>query len=162
MKALFYILILFVIATAFWQIFRILGLTKKDQVATEKENNINGWLMLGLGVFIYGLMLTSMFRGGIVLLPKLSASVEGEDIDKLFIITMALIFFVQFILQFLIFYFTFKYRGIKGRKAIFYADSHKLEMWWTITPSVVLTVLKLVSINASTKTALLEFSMMVL
>ena len=141
MKALFFILIFVVIATAFWQFFKILGLTKKDQVATEKENNINGWLMLGLGVFLYGLMLTSMFRGSIVLLPKLSASAEGEHIDNLFIITMTLIFVVQFITQFLIYFFTFKYRGIKGRKATFYADSHKLELWWTITPTIVLSVL---------------------
>jgi cytochrome c oxidase subunit 2 len=141
MKALFYILILFVIATAFWQIFRILGLTKKDQVATAKENNINGWLMLGLGGFVYGLMIYSMFQGRVVLLPRLSASLEGEDIDNLFVITMGLIIFVQFITQFLIYYFTFKYRGVKGRKAVFYADSHKLEMWWTVTPTVVLSVL---------------------
>jgi len=141
MKALFYILIFFVIATAFWQVFRILGLTKKDQVATEKENNINGWLMLGLGAFIYGLMAYSMIQGRVVLLPRLSASLEGQDIDNLFVITMGLILVVQFITQFLIYFFTFKYRGIKGRKALFYADSHKLEMWWTVTPTVVLSVL---------------------
>ena len=141
MKALFYILIFFVIATAFWQFFKLLGLTKKDQVATEEENNINGWLMLGLGGFIYGLMLYSMIQGRVVLLPRLSASLEGEDIDKLFVITMGLILVVQFITQFLIYYFTFKYRGIKGRKAVFYADSHKLEMWWTVTPTIVLSVL---------------------
>ncbi len=141
MKALFYILIFVVIATAIWQFFKILGLTKKDQVSTERENNINGWLMLGLGIFIYGLMLVSMFRGSVVLLPKLSASIEGEHIDRLFMITMILIFFVQFVTQFLIYFFTFKYRGIKGRKATFYADSHKLEMWWTVTPTVVLSML---------------------
>ncbi len=141
MKALFYILIFFVIATAFWQFFKLLGLTKKDQIATEKENNINGWLMLGLGAFIYGLMLYSMVQGRVVLLPRQSASLEGEDIDKLFVITMGLIIVVQFITQFLIYYFTFKYRGIKGRKALFYADSHKLEMWWTIAPTIVLSVL---------------------
>jgi len=141
MKALFYILIFVVIATAIWQFFKILGLTKRDQVSTERENNINGWLMLGLGIFIYGLMLVSMFRGSVVLLPKLSASIEGEHIDRLFMITMILIFFVQFVTQFLIYFFTFKYRGIKGRKATFYADSHKLEMWWTVTPTVVLSML---------------------
>jgi len=118
-----------------------LGLTKKDQVATEKENNINGWLMLGLGAFIYGLMLYSMVQGRVVLLPRQSASLEGEDIDKLFVITMGLIIVVQFITQFLIYYFTFKYRGINGRKALFYADSHKLEMWWTVAPTIVLSVL---------------------
>ena len=141
MKALFYILIFFVIATALWQFFKLLGLTKKDQVATEKENNINGWLMLGLGAFIYGLMLYSMVQGRVVLLPQQSASLEGEDIDKLFVITMGLIIVVQFITQFLIYYFTFKYRGINGRKALFYADSHKLEMWWTVAPTIVLSVL---------------------
>jgi len=141
MKALFFILIFVVIATAIWQFFKILGFFKKDQVVTKKENNINGWLMLGLGVFIYGLMLITMYKGSIVLLPKLSASLEGEHIDKLFIITMTLIFVVQFITQFLIYFFTFKYRGIEGRKATFYADSHKLEMWWTATPTVVLSIL---------------------
>jgi cytochrome c oxidase subunit 2 len=141
MKALFYILIFFVIATALWQFFKLLGLTKKDQVATAKENNINGWLMLGLGGFIYGLMVYSMVQGRVVLLPELSASLEGQDIDKLFVITMGLIIFVQFVTQFLIYYFTFKYRGLEGRKAVFYADSHKLEMWWTVAPTVVLSVL---------------------
>ena len=141
MKALFYILVFILIATAIWQFFKLLGLTKKEQVATEKENNINGWLMLGLGGFIYGLMLYSMFRGKVVLLSKQSASLEGQDIDNLFMITMGLILVVQFITQFLIYYFTFKYRGIKGRKAMFFADSHKLEMWWTVAPTIVLSVL---------------------
>jgi len=141
MKALFFILIFVVIATAIWQFFKILGLTKKDQVATERENNINGWLMLALGVFIYVLMIVSMYSYKIVLLPKLSASLEGEHIDNLFVITFTLIFVVQFITQFLIFFFSFKYRGIKGRKATFYADSHTLEMWWTAVPTVVLSIL---------------------
>ena len=141
MKALFYILVFILIATAVWQFFKLLGLTKKEQVATEKENNINGWLMLGLGGFLYALMLYSMFQGRVVLLPRQSASLEGEDIDNLFVITMGLILVVQFITQFLIYYFTFKYRGIKGRKALFFADSHKLEMWWTVAPTIVLSVL---------------------
>ena len=141
MKALFYILVFILIATAIWQFFKLLGLTKKEQVATERENNINGWLMLGLGGFVYALMLYSMFRGKVVLLSRQSASLEGQDIDNLFVITMGLILVVQFITQFLIYFFTFKYRGVEGRKAMFFADSHKLEMWWTITPTIVLSVL---------------------
>jgi cytochrome c oxidase subunit 2 len=142
MKALFFILIFVALVVACWQFVKILGLTKvKNSTATEKENNINGWLMLGLMVFIYGLMITSMFRGRDVLLPRLSASLEGHNIDILFIITMCLIFTVQFITQFLIFYYTFKYRGIKGRKAIFFADSARLEFIWTVVPAIVLTLL---------------------
>ena len=140
MKALFFIFIFIVIAVGFWQVVKILGLLKKDQVATEKENNINGWLMLGLMGFLYCLMFVSLFRGRHVLLPQQSASLEGEHIDNLFKMTMGLIMFVQFVTQFLIFYFTFKYRGKdKKVKATFFADSHKLEMFWTIIPTIVLT-----------------------
>jgi len=138
MKALFFILIFVVIAVAIWQFVKLFGLTKGDQITTEKENNINGWFMLGLLGFIYGLMIYSMFAAKDMLLPQLSASTEGEHIDLLFKMTMTLILIVQFAMQFFIFYFTFRYRGIKGRKAYFFADSHKLEMIWTITPTIVL------------------------
>ncbi|MDH5412917.1 MAG: cytochrome c oxidase subunit II [Flavobacteriaceae bacterium] len=139
MKALFFIIIFVALAVACWQFVKLLGLAKADdQTATEKENNINGWLMLILMGFIYGLMVYSMYGAKDVLLPQLSASEEGKHIDILFKITMVLIMVVQFITQFLIFYFTFKYRGIKGRKAYFFADSHKLETIWTVIPAVVL------------------------
>lgn len=139
MKALFFIIIFVVIAVACWQFVKLLGLTKvENATATPRENNINGWLMLGFMGFLYGLMLYSMYGGKDVLLPQLSGSEEGKDIDILFKITMTLILIVQFILQFIIFYFTWKYRGLEGRKALFFADSHKLEFWWTISPAVVL------------------------
>ncbi len=146
MKALFIIAILAAIAIGFWQVARLLGFTKSNQVATKKENNINGWLMLGLLAFVHGLLIYFMVVYGDVLLPKLSASTEGESIDTLFKITFGLILFVQFFTQILIFYFSFKYRGNIDRQAIFYADSHKLEMIWTSVPAVVLTGLVLYGI----------------
>ena len=139
MKALFYIIILVVLIVACWQFVKLLGLTKVDnQTATEKENNINGWLMLGLMAFIYGLMIYTLVQGRIVLLPEQSASEEGYHIDVLFKWTMGLILVVQFIMQLILFYFSFKYRGINNRKAFFFADSHKLETIWTVIPAIVL------------------------
>ena len=139
MKALFYIIIFVVLIVACWQFVKLLGLTKvENQTATEEENNINGWLLLGLMGFIYGLMIYSLYQGRVVLLPQLSASEEGYHIDVLFKLTMGLILVVQFIMQFLLFYFSFKYRGINSRKAFFFADSHKLETIWTVIPTVVL------------------------
>lgn len=139
MKALFFIVIFVALAVACWQFVKLLGLTKvENQTATEKENNINGWLMLALMGFIYCLMIYSMYGIKDVLLPQLSASEEGHHIDILFKLTMTLILVVQFIMQFLIYYFTFKYRGIKGRKAYFFADSNKLETIWTVIPTIVL------------------------
>jgi cytochrome c oxidase subunit 2 len=53
-------------------------------------------------------------------------------------ISLALIFFVQTITQFLLHYFAFKYRGKEGQKALYFADNNKLEAIWTIIPVIVL------------------------
>ena len=59
-------------------------------------------------------------------------------LDNLMIISMVVIFFVQTVTQFLLHYFAFKYKGEKGRKALFFADNNKLEAIWTIIPVIVL------------------------
>ncbi|GAL79608.1 cytochrome c oxidase polypeptide II [Algibacter lectus] len=67
-----------------------------------------------------------------------SASAHGPIIDNLMVISMVLIFFVQTVTQFLLHYFAFKYKGEKGKKALFFADNNKLEFIWTIIPVIVL------------------------
>jgi cytochrome c oxidase subunit 2 len=140
MTAILYILLAIIIAVAIWQVASIFNL--KGAIATEKDNNTQGIIFAIFGIFFYGLMIFSFWKYSVILLPD-AASLEGENYDNLYLITMLLILFVQAVTQFLLFYFAFKYRGIKGRKALFYADSHKLEMIWTITPAVVLAVLVL-------------------
>ena len=144
MTALLYVLLAIVLAVAIWQIASILNL--KSAIATEKDNNTQGILFVAFGIFFYGLMIFSFWKYSVILLPD-SASVEGARIDNLYLGTMLLILFVQAIMQFLLFFFAFKYRGVKGRKALFYADSHKLEMIWTIIPSVVLAGLVLYGLS---------------
>jgi len=51
---------------------------------------------------------------------------------------MSLIFFVGIFTQWLLHYFAFVYRGSKEKKALFYAENHKLEFIWTIIPVIVL------------------------
>jgi len=135
MLALFYILIGISIASVIWQLTNIFNL-KKD-IADESDNDQQGKLMFVFMIGFYALMIFSFWKYSAVLLPE-AASREGARIDNLYMYTMGLILIVQAIMQFLIFYFAYKYRGVKGRKALFYADSHKLETIWTITPSVVL------------------------
>lgn len=144
MTALLYILLAIVVAVALWQVTSILNF--KSVIATEKDNNTQGVLFAIFGVFFYGLMIFSFWKYSVILLPD-AASLEGESYDTLYVVTMVLILVVQAITQFLLFYFAFKYRGIKGRKALFYADSHKLEMIWTIVPAVVLAGLVLYGLS---------------
>jgi cytochrome c oxidase subunit II len=138
MLALFYIFIAVAIGVSFWQITRILNL--RSVIATDTDNNTQGKLFLGFIVFFYAMMIYCLLFMNVLMLPE-SASIEGEHDDNLFNITFILIGVVQFIMQFLIFYFPYKYRGKKENKALFFADSHKLEVIWTIAPAVVLVVL---------------------
>ncbi|WP_299063451.1 cytochrome c oxidase subunit II [uncultured Polaribacter sp.] len=138
MLALFYIFIAVAIGVSFWQITRILDF--RGVIATDEDNAKQGVYAIYFMVFLYIMMIYCLIFMNVVMLPE-SASIEGEHDDRLFDMTFWLIGIVQFAMQFLIFYFTFKYRGEKGKKAKFYADSHKLELIWTITPAVVLVFL---------------------
>jgi len=138
MLALFYIFICVAIGVSFWQITIILNL--RGVIATDKDNDRQGKYFILFGIFIYALMIYCLIGMNVLMLPE-SASYEGENDDLLFDISFWMIGIVQFIMQFIIFFFTYKYRGKKTNKAKFYADNHMLEMIWTIIPGVVIIVL---------------------
>ncbi|WP_435261292.1 cytochrome c oxidase subunit II [Tenacibaculum sp. nBUS_03] len=138
MLALFYIFIAVAIGVSFWQITRIMNF--RSVIATDKDNDTQGKLAIGFLVFLYAMMIYCLIAMNVYLLPE-SASFEGEHDDNLFNITFWLIGIVQFGMQFLIFFFSYKYRGNKNNKALFYADSHKLELLWTTIPAVTIVLL---------------------
>ena len=133
--------VLVLIAISIWQITKIFELSQakkiNTQIADDSDNNLNGKLMFAFLIFIYGITIYSFWAYGDVLLPD-AASEHGSDYDNLMWISFAIIFFVQTITQALLHYFSYKYRGEKGKKALFYADNEKLEMIWTIIPVFVL------------------------
>src|SRR6056300_1906598 len=133
---------LILISIAVWQLTKILELSKpvdyeNNEIATDKDNDMQGKLMFLFLIFIYGLTIFSFFKYGDVILPE-SASVHGENYDRLLWFSFSVIFFVQTITQALLHYFAFKYRGNKKRKALFFADSNFLEGVWTIIPTIAL------------------------
>lgn len=142
MTAFLVVLVIILFGVSVWQMGKIFKLSKPKsgddaEVANDKDNNVNGWLMLLFVLFIYGLSIFSFWKYGEVLLPD-SASEHGVEIDQLWYISMALIFVVGIVTQWLLHYFAFKYRGRKGQRAVFYADNDKLEFIWTIIPVIVL------------------------
>jgi cytochrome c oxidase subunit 2 len=142
MTALLTIIIVLFVAVAMWQMIKIFDLSQvgasNNQIADDKDNRINGYLMMGFLVFIYAITIVSFMYLGDLPLVSNSASDHGQGIDNLMLISMAVIFIVQIITQFLLHYFAFKYKGEKGRKALFYADNNTLEFIWTIIPVIVL------------------------
>ncbi|RZN84756.1 MAG: cytochrome c oxidase subunit II [Winogradskyella sp.] len=138
---LIFIIVLFV-AVAMWQMVKIFDLAQvgasNNQVATDKDNTFNGYMMIGFLIFIYAITIASFVYLGDLPLMSNSASEHGPELDNLMIISMVIIFIVQTITQFLLHYFAYKYKGEKGRKALFYADNNFLEAVWTVIPVIVL------------------------
>lgn len=128
-----------------WQMSKIFNLSRAKApddsgVANNKDNKNQGILMLVFNVVFYLCMIYCFWNYSKLYLPK-AASEHGVDVDRLFFISIIVIMIVQVITQFLLFYFSYKYHGRKGAKALFYADNDKLEFVWTIIPVVVLACL---------------------
>ena len=106
--------------------------------------------MFAFLLFIYITTIYCVIEFGHFPLMSNSASVHGADVDSLMWISMILIFVVQTITQALLHYFSFKYRGREGQKALYFADNDKLEFIWTIIPVIVLAGLILYGLYAWT------------
>ena len=141
MTILLTLTVLALITIALWQITKIFELSQpkktNTQVADDDDNRWNGQLMFAFLIFIYAITLFSFWKWGDVLLPDASSE-HGLEYDNLMWISFAIIFFTQTITQALLHYFAYKYRGEKGKKALFYADNDRLEAIWTIIPVIAL------------------------
>lgn len=163
MTSLLIFIVVVLLGVAIWQLTKIFHLTQVGAaaqaedtgVATERDNTVNGYLMFAFVGFIYVFTIFSLWKWGHLVLGT-PASEHGPQYDNLMSISMWLIFVVQFITQFLLHYFSFKYRGEKGKVAFYYADNDKLEFIWTIIPVIVLAGLILYGLYAWTNIMFIE------
>ncbi len=133
--------ILILVAIAIWQMTKIFELSQVKaeaaQVASDNDNKYNGYLMMAFLIFIYAITIFCFAKYSKFLLPE-AASEHGGDYDYLMLVSFGIILFVQTITQALLHYYGYKYRGEKGKKALFFADNDRLEFIWTIIPVIVL------------------------
>ena len=155
MTSLLVIIVLVLLAVALWQLTKIFDLTQvgsnvdKSEVATDDDNNVQGYIMFAFIAFLYIFTIYGLFKWGPLVLHT-PASEHGAEVDNLMNITWVLIFIVQAITQVLLHYFAFKYRGKKDQKALYFADNNKLEAIWSVIPAVVLAGLILYGLFAWT------------
>jgi len=156
MTSLLVLIVLVFVSVAIWQLTKIFDLTQigdnaeNSQVANDNDNSVNGYLMFAFLVFIYLTTIFCVVEYGHFPLMSNAASEHGEDVDRLMWISMILIFIVQTITQGLLHYFAFKYRGKKGKIALYFADNNKLEAVWSIIPAITLAGLILYGLYAWT------------
>lgn len=139
MIKLLVILVIVLAIVAIVQLSKVYELSRSMRNTREEEispadNKMNAWLwMVWMIVFFVGTIVLFVKYGDY--LPP-SASEHGVSVDKLMAINMWGITVAFFIVNFLLFYFSWKYYYRKGRKSIFQVHDSRLEMLWTLIPGV--------------------------
>lgn len=113
---------------------------KEKEWNTVEISRRNGYFLLGFLIFF---MLGSVYcfkKFAPVMIPK-AASIHGVQTDNLFYVTLAIIMVVFVLTHVALFYFAYRYNESKGHDAYFYPHNNKLEIIWTVIPTIVLTVL---------------------
>jgi cytochrome c oxidase subunit II len=143
MSTFFLLLILFFGFLITFQIAKAseyVGVLKGEKKNFEQNNKVNGFMMIAF--LVLGLIgvyyCNELYRGKIL---GESASVHGEDIDRMMYITIAITGVVFVITQVLLFWFAYKYQYSEKRKAYYFPHNNKLEVIWTVVPAIFLTVL---------------------
>ena len=142
MTGLLLALVLFLLVFAAAQIIRIYELSVKasnrdEYVVTNKDNSNQGRLMLVFGIALLVSFVVMAIAWNPLALPKPS-SLHGVEIDRLWDVSMGLIVVTFFIVQPILFWFAYKYRGKEGQKASYVEHNNQLEFVWTIIPAIVL------------------------
>ena len=158
---LIFIIAILVIATLV-QIIRVSELlseikNKDVNEVTDKDNSTQGllFLIVGFGFLIF--VVWQMITWNHLLLPPAS-SIHGAQIDLLMKVSMGLIIVVFFITSPMLFYFVFKYRGKESNKAYFLSHNNKLEVVWTVIPTIILTALIIFGLKTWDKAMNVEIS----
>ncbi|HTB07595.1 MAG TPA: cytochrome c oxidase subunit II [Bacteroidia bacterium] len=129
-----------------FQLMRIYQLSaevkgKNTGLANEKDNlkQGRGALLFVIGFFVF--LFWMIFKYKNMILP-VAASDVGKTSDTLFAFNWLIVFVVGIATEIMLFYFTFKYRKHKeNTKAFFYPHNDKLELIWTVVPSIALAVI---------------------
>ncbi|TDH24028.1 cytochrome c oxidase subunit II [Segetibacter sp. 3557_3] len=140
------VILLFVIIFQIAKASEYVDILKGEERSRKHNNKINGFLMivflvLGLiGVYYCHEILKGRLLGE-------SASVEGEKVDSMMNLTIIVTGIVFFITQILLFWFSYKYQEKENRKAFFFPHNNRLEVIWTVIPTIVLTVLVIIGLR---------------
>lgn len=147
-------LVIAVVALIFLVIFQIskaaeyVSVLKGEESSRKQTNKINGFLMVAFLVFgLIGVWYCNDALYNKTLLPLGSASEQGERVDSMLWVTLAVTGIVFIITQALLFWFAYKYQESDKRKVFYFPHNNKLEVIWTVVPAIALTVLVVIGLR---------------
>ena len=112
---------------------------KREEDISAADTRLNGGLFVAFMVAFYASFIWLIIRYGDYNPP--AASAHGDAYDTLMNFNMYIIMAVFFVVNTVLFLFANKYRQEEGRKATFFAHDNRLELIWTVIPSIVLAVI---------------------
>ena len=154
MTALLAILCIILIAIIVVQIGRVTELAGKIRGEEEIQNIVNQrqgvYMVLFVIVFLIGSVISAwQFKDWMLGYgPHESASAHGGTLDYLFNVTLFFTGIVFVATQILLFWYAYKYRGRKNKKALFIPHDNRLEIVWTVIPAIVMTFLVVAGLDA--------------
>jgi cytochrome c oxidase subunit II len=136
------------------QIGKVTELATKIRGEEEVQLSVNqrhgNYSMIFMVLFLLATVISAWYYKDTMLWygPHQPASEHGSSLDSLFNITLFFTGIVFVITHILLFYFAWKYRGERNRKATFMPHDNKLEIVWTVIPAVVMTFLVISGLDA--------------
>lgn len=147
MTALIILMILILLGVIIIQVSKVNELSSRirgEEESFYQGNNRTGlWLFIFMIIFLVACVVSAIYYKNVMLGygPLESASEHGGSIDSLFNTTLFFTGIVFVVTQYLLFWFSYKYRAKKGAKAGFLVHNTNLEIVWTIIPAIVMTFL---------------------
>jgi cytochrome c oxidase subunit II len=114
-----------------------------EEYELKQNNQTAKWLLVFMVAFLVFTIFSAWYYKNYMLGygPHQSASAHGGKIDLIFDITLLVTGIVFVITQIALFWFAYKARARRGRKALYIPHDNKLEIIWTAAPAVVMTML---------------------
>ena len=140
------LILLFVVVFQIAKASEYVSILKGEEKSRKQNNKINGFLMI---VFLV-LGLIGVYYCQVLLGDKIlheSASKEGEKVDEMLHITLAVTGIVFIITQILLFWFAYKYQENEKRKVFFFPHNNTMEVVWTVVPAIVLSILVVIGLR---------------
>ncbi len=147
------LLIVVLLAVIVVQLGRVSELSAKirgeAEVEEQKNNRTAFYMLVFLVVFLVFCVASALMYKDRMLGygPHGAASAHGTELDSIFNVTLFFTGIVFVLTHIALFWFSYKYRENKDRVATFFPHSTKLEIIWTVIPTIVLIFLVVRGLN---------------
>lgn len=142
--AILIVILLSVIVVQIGKVSELAGKIRGEAVAEQQATNRQAvWLVIFMVVMLFVTIASAYYYKNSMLGygPLKAASEHGSKIDSLFNVTLFFTGIVFVITQILLFWYSYKYRQMPGRKAQFISHNNTVELLWTAVPALVMTFL---------------------